>query len=284
MKRRELIRYLQLGAIATATTGWWGSKSPSVAQSAASLEIEYLGHTCFRFTGSDRRILANPFRTLGCTAGYPEPNIDDADLVLVSSFLLDEGAVDTVPESKLLFESGIFEVQGMTFEGIPIPHDRIGGNRFGTNVIWTWQQGGLKIAHLGGAAAPIDVEQRILIGRPDIALIPVGGSEKAYTAEEAKQAVSVLNPRLVIPTHYRTAAADDNACDIEPLENFLNLMEGTEIRVAESNRIALNASDLPQRDTVIRVLTPPINTPFSQSQADAAPVRPTPQRPSRKTK
>ncbi|MBO9997563.1 MAG: MBL fold metallo-hydrolase [Cyanobacteria bacterium SID2] len=286
MKRRELIRYLQAGTIAAVTTGWFGSRSN--AQSSGNLDIEYLGHTCFRFTGSGRRILSNPFRTLGCTAGYPEPNLDDADVILVSSFLLDEGAVDTVPESKLLFESGIFQLQGMTFEGVPVPHDRIDGRRFGTNMIWKWVQGGVTIAHLGGAASPLDIEQRILVGRPDIALIPVGGSDKAYTPEEAKQAVSILNPKIVIPTHYLTAAADVEACDIEPLENFLNLMEGVEIRYADSNRLSMSASQLPIDRTVIYVLNPPIATRFSSPapapEPDEAPVRPTPQRPDRKTK
>ena len=77
-----------------------------------------------------RRVLTNPFRPGGCTAGYSAPNVEDADVVLVSSFLLDEGDVENVPENKLLFESGIFQLQGMRFEGIPIAHDRLNGRRF----------------------------------------------------------------------------------------------------------------------------------------------------------
>lgn len=257
MKRRQLIRYLQVGAIATTVTGLAGrglAQSPSQDR----LEIEYFGHTCFRFTGGGRRVLTNPFRPGGCTAGYPEPNVDDTDVVLVSSFLLDEGDVENVPETKLLFESGIFQLQGIRFEGIPIAHDRLNGRRFGTNMMWRWQQGGLNIVHLGGAAAPIGNEQRILLGRPDIALIPVGGGDKAYNPEEAKAAINRLNPRIIIPTHYRTAAADDEFCDIEPLEDFLTLMEGTPVRQQVNNRIVLTPNDLPEGDRIVQILTPPL--------------------------
>ncbi len=257
MKRRQLIRYLQVGAIATTVTSLAGrgfAQSPTQGR----LEIEYLGHTCFRFTGEGRRVLSNPFRPGGCTAGYPEPNVEETDVVLISSFLLDEGDIENVPESKLLFESGIFQMQGMRFEGIPIAHDRLNGRRFGTNMMWRWQQGGLNVVHLGGAAAPISNEQRILLGRPDIALIPVGGGDKAYNPEEAKAAINRLNPRIVIPTHYRTRAADDDTCNIQPLDDFLAMMEGTPIRQQADNRIVLTPNDLPEGDRLMLVLTPPL--------------------------
>jgi L-ascorbate metabolism protein UlaG (beta-lactamase superfamily) len=41
-------------------------------------------------------------------------------------------------------------------------------------VAWQWTQSGIKILHLGGAAAPIALEQKILMGSPDLALVPVG--------------------------------------------------------------------------------------------------------------
>ncbi|WP_159789824.1 MBL fold metallo-hydrolase [Sodalinema gerasimenkoae] len=258
MKRRQLIRYLQVGAIATTVTGLAG-RGRAQSPSQGRLEIEFFGHTCFRFTGGGRRVLTNPFRPGGCTAGYPEPNVEDTDVVLVSSFLLDEGDVENVPENKLLFESGIFQLQGMRFEGIPIAHDRLNGRRFGTNMMWRWQQGGLNIVHLGGAAAPIGNEQRILLGRPDVALIPVGGGDKAYNPEEAKAAIDRLNPRIIIPTHYRTAAADDEFCDIKPLEDFLNLMGDTSTRQQSDNRIVLTPQDLPQGDRLIQILTSPLS-------------------------
>jgi L-ascorbate metabolism protein UlaG (beta-lactamase superfamily) len=200
------------------------------------------------------KILINPFNTLGCTAKYRLPNVP-SDLVLISSQLLDEGAIDKISGNpKLVYQPGVYEFRGVKFQGITTDHDRNGGKRFGKNVAWKLNQGGINLLHLGGSAAPITLEQKILMGRPDVLFIPVGGSAKAYNAQEAKDAIAVLNPKLVIPTHYRTQAADDGKCDITPVDDFLTLMQGVNIRRSNSDSIVINSQNLPE-NTEIQVLS-----------------------------
>lgn len=248
MKRRQLMGYAGAG-LATALVTTLGSEFQADAQSS-SLSVQWLGHTCFLFTGGGAKILVNPFRTVGCTAGYRPPKVT-ADLVLISSQLLDEGAVDGLPGNpKLVYEPGVYEFQGIKFQGIGIAHDRNGGRRFGTNTAWSWKQAGINIVHLGGAAAPISIEQKILLGRPDVALIPVGGSDKAYNAQEAKQAAEVLNPKIVIPTHYRTQAADANNCNISPVDEFLTLMQGIPVQRSNTDTITISSGKLPENSAI----------------------------------
>lgn len=251
-----MIGYAGASLLTTLGTGLISGLQPSQAQTAkGSLSIKWLGHTCFLFTGSGLRILVNPFRPLGCTAGYRLPNVE-ADLVLISSQLLDEGAAEGLPGNpRILFEPGVYQISGIQLQGISINHDRVGGRRFGSNVAWLWNQGGIKVLHLGGAAAPIEVEQKILIGRPDVALVPVGGGPKAYNSQEAKQAVNTLNPKIVIPTHFRTQAADSATCDIEPVDEFLTLMDGMTVQRLNSDSISIKSSDLPDSGSVIKVLS-----------------------------
>jgi L-ascorbate metabolism protein UlaG (beta-lactamase superfamily) len=178
-----------------------------------------------------------------------------ADLVLISSQLLDEGAAEGLPGNpRILYEPGVYQVGGIQLQGISLAHDRVGGRRFGSNVAWQWTQSGIKILHLGGAAAPIALEQKILMGSPDLALVPVGGGPKAYDPQEAKQAVNVLNPKVVIPTHFRTQAADGSACEIVTVDDFLGLMDGMKVRRVNSDTITINSADLPQNEPVIQVL------------------------------
>ncbi|BAY81920.1 hypothetical protein NIES267_13980 [Calothrix parasitica NIES-267] len=249
MKRRQLMGYAGAG-LAGALFANNGSSLRVNAQSGGSLSIKWLGHTSFAFTGGGTRVLVNPFRTVGCTAGYRPPNIT-ADLVLISSQLLDEGAVEGLPkQTKLMYQPGVYPFKGIKFQGIAIDHDRVGGKRFGINTAWRWKQAGLNILHLGGAAAPISMEQKILMGRPDVLLVPVGGSAKAYNAEEARKAIQVLNPKLVVPTHYRTQAADNNNCDIAPLDDFLTVMGGMEVRRSNSDTISLSPGNLPENSAI----------------------------------
>lgn len=250
------MRYAGAGLLTALGTGFASSLQSYQAQTpSGTLSVKWLGHTCFLFTGSGLRILVNPFRTLGCTAGYRPPNVA-ADLVLISSQLLDEGAAGGLPGNpRILFEPGAYEVGGIQLQGISIAHDRVGGRRFGNNVAWLWTQGGMRILHLGGAAAPIEIEQKILIGRPDVAFVPVGGGPKAYNPEEAKQAVATLNPKVVIPTQYRTQAAEGATCDIVPVDEFLTLMDGTPVNRLNSDTLTIKSTDLPQNGSVIKVLS-----------------------------
>ncbi|WP_204102543.1 MULTISPECIES: MBL fold metallo-hydrolase [Spirulina sp. CCY15215] len=254
MKRRQLIRYAGIGFLSTAGIAATSQGYPAQGQSGG-VTVKYLGHTCFLFSGGGKRILVNPFRDLdiGCTVGYRSPNVA-ADIVLLSSQLFDEGAPQNIPGSPdILFEPGSYQVRGQQFQGIAIAHDRKGGRQFGTNVAWSWTQGGVSILHLGGAAAPIEVEHKILMGRPDLAFVPVGGSEKAYNAREALQAVQTINPKIVVPTHYRTQAADPSTCDIAPVDEFLGLAAGFPVsRIGDT--FFLSPSNIPQNGPSIRVM------------------------------
>jgi L-ascorbate metabolism protein UlaG (beta-lactamase superfamily) len=253
MKRRQFIQYAGAGVLTSVGMGIAGSEA--VQAQSAGVTVKWLGHSCFLFTGNGLRILVNPFRPIGCTAGYRAPKVE-ADLVLISSRLLDEGVVDGLPGNpRVLLEPGAFDFQGIQLQGIRTDHDDLGGRRFGVNVVWRWKQGDINILHLGGIAAPITVEQQILMGRPDLALLPVGNGPKTFTAEEARTATQVLNPKIIIPTQYRTQAADAATCELSPLDDFLALMQGTPVRRPNSDSIALSSGGLPASGSEITVLS-----------------------------
>lgn len=249
MKRRQLLGYAGAGLGTTLGLSLVGS---AVQAQTAGVTIRSLGHTAFLFTGGGRRILVNPFRRIGCTAGFPSPAVP-ADLVMISSRLFDEGYLEDLPgEPRVLTDPGIYDFENLRVQGILTPHDRQGGRRFGNNTVWKWTQGGVTIVHMGGAAAPLGVEEQILLGRPDVMLVPVGGGPKAYTAAEAVQAVQVLKPKIAIPTHYLTTVAGES-CELSPVDEFLSLMQGTPVTRAGNGSLSLRPSDLPSQGMRIQV-------------------------------
>ena len=254
MKRRQLLRYGGMSLTTAIATGLITHK-PSLAQdNSESVTIQYLGHTCFLFTGSGLNVLVNPYQSIGCTAGYTLPNLQP-DVVLVSSFLLDEGAVDAVAGNPQVYsDRGSHAVKGVKFQGFSLPHDREDGRRFGNNIAWRWTQGGVDILHLGGAAGSLTTENKILLSGADILLAPVGGGVKAYAPQEARQAISVLNPKMTIPTHYRTSASDGENCDLATVDEFLTLVQDLEVARVGSDRITVRKSDLNRDNALVRVL------------------------------
>lgn len=229
-------------------------KTQVKTQSAAPrLSLQWLGHMAFLIKGSGTEILTHPFRSGGCTSGLTLPKLNP-DLVLISSRLLDEGylSVPTLPANfpnrKVLSEPGAYSLGGIQFQGIRMAHDREEGRRFGTNVAWLWNQGGMRILHLGGAAAALTPEQRILMGRPNILILPVGGGTKGYNAAEAKTVADSLNPQVIVPVHFRTAKSS-SSCELEIVDQFLALYPKEQIKRLNTNSLALNS--LPSTPEVV---------------------------------
>lgn len=253
MKRRQLIRYGGVSIATMLTTGLI-PRLPAMAQDSEGVTIQYLGHTCFLFSSSDLKVLVNPYQAAGCTAGYSLPDLQP-DVVLISSFLLDEGAVDSVSGNpEILSQRGSHDFGNLKFQGFSLAHDREGGRRFGQNIAWRWTQGGVNILHLGGAAGTLATEDKILLGGADIMLTPVGGGIKAYNPQEARNIVKILNPRMVIPTHYRTAVASPENCDLASVDEFLSLAGDLEIAQVGSDRFKVKKSYLKNEQTLVRIL------------------------------
>jgi len=251
MKRRQFIRYGGMGVATAIASGLMPRQA--IAQ-ADGVTVQYLGHTCFLFTGNGLKVLVNPYQTVGCTAGYALPDLQP-DVVLISSFLLDEGAVELVKGNpEVISQRGTHRFGELEFKGFSLAHDRENGRRFGNNIAWRWTQGGVNILHLGGAAGELATEDKILLSGSDILLAPVGGGIKAYNPQEARKVVKTLNPRMVIPTHYRTAAANKENCDIAPVDEFLSLAGDLEVAEVGSDRFNVKKSYLQDGQTIVRVL------------------------------
>lgn len=206
---------LALAGLSIAAPAWAGT----------GVTITSYGHGALLIQGGGATVLVNPFRAVACAAGLAEPRVQ-ADVVLASSLLADEGAA--VARGRLLVKPGSYRVAGLKIEGISAPHDRVGGRRFGMATLWRWQQGGLAIAHLGGAAGSLSPEDRVLLGRPDLLIIGVGGGAKIYDGREAAAVVRELQPRRVIPVHYVTGKPPKD-CDQGSVQPFLQAMAGTAV-------------------------------------------------------
>ena len=163
----------------------------ATAHAGGGVNISSYGQRALLIQGSGRSVLVNPYKAVGCAAGLPEPRIN-AGVILASSELADEGARG-IASGRFLVAPGSYKVNGLNLEGFASPHDRIEGRRFGNATLWRWQQGGLEFAHIGATAGPISGADRVLLGRPDVLIIGVGGGDKIYDGPEAAAVVKQLN-------------------------------------------------------------------------------------------
>ena len=195
---------------------------------ARSLAIRSLGYSSFLINSSEKSILINPFKAIGCASNLKESKKVKVDFILASSRLLDEGYN---PHNQLMFvEPGIYQFEDIFLNGISVPHDRADGRRFGMATVWSWEQNNLKIVHMGGAAGNIDFNSQIVLSRPDILFISIGGGIKSYDGQEASRIVNILKPNVVIPVHFARSKKINKNCDFSNADLFIQNMEDFKVK------------------------------------------------------
>ena len=208
------------------------------------VEITWLGHACFLIAAGDgTRILTDPFDD---TVGYDLPAVP-ADIVTVSHGHFDHSNVGVVQGSpEILNSPGGRSFGGVRIRGVQTYHDTKGGALRGHNIVFIIETDDITICHAGDLGhVPSDSTVQS-IGRVDVLLIPVGGT---YTldAKGAQEAVRKLDPRIVIPMHYKTP--DLRLTELESPERFLAGLSRVERTPGSSYTV--QASSLPRDLTAV---------------------------------
>lgn len=164
----------------------------------SNISITWHGHSCFTVSCDGFSIVLDPY------APESVPGLDGlaphsmtANQVLCSHEHKDHGFAEAVTLAEFKGTSPFHILKIDTF------HDDAGGTLRGANRIHILEAGGLKVAHMGDLGCSLTPQQMESLKHLDAILIPVGGY---YTidAAQAKQLVSDLSPRVVIPMHYRS--------------------------------------------------------------------------------
>ena len=203
------------------------------------MELTWLGHSCFRLRAKEATVVTDPYdRSTGYSLGRP-----NADLVTVS---LDDPAhnhVDGVAGSpRVIAGPGEFEIASTSVVGVSTWHDREKTRR---NVAYVIELEDLRVCHLGAIGVVPTSDQVEEIGSIDILLVPVGGGD-ALDAPPAAETVNLLEPKLVIPMHYKT---DIEKTKLDPIDRFLKEMGA---KSPETHaKIAVTRSSLPDETQLL---------------------------------
>ena len=206
------------------------------------MEIIWLGHSCFRIRGKEATIVTDPFDK---TLGYPVKKLT-ANIVTVShphpqhSFL-----EDVAGSPRVISRPGEYEIANVFINGIATFHDADRGEHRGKNTVYLVQIEEVSICHLGDLGHVPTAEQIEQMSDTDILMVPVGGGA-TIGAAAAVEIISLLQPKLVIPMHFKTEVVK---IDLEPLEHFLKEMGLKE--VVSQPKLNVSKSSLPAETNVV---------------------------------
>jgi len=206
------------------------------------MEIVWLGHSCFRIRGKEATIVTDPFdRTLG----YPVKKLT-ANIVTVSHPHPQHSFVEDVAGSpRVISRPGEYEIANVFINGIATFHDADGGEHRGKNTVYLVQIEEVSICHLGDLGHVPTAEQIEQMSDTDILMVPVGGGA-TIGAAAAVEIISLLQPKLVIPMHFKTEVVK---MDLAPLEHFLKEMGLKE--VVTQPKLNISKSGLPADTNVV---------------------------------
>ncbi len=216
------------------------------------MKIKWLGHACFLITSSDGlSVITDPY-TVGGGIDY-SPVSEPADVVVISHGHGDHSNVSAVQGKPDVVEgSDVQTAGGVQFRGVATYHDAAQGEQRGANRVFCFTIDDIKLCHLGDLGHVITPEQVEEIGAVDVLFTPVGGFF-TIDAEEAGKVCGLLNPRLVIPMHFKTSGC---AFPIAGVDDFLRGKEG--VRRVEGSELDLGREGLPSATEIV-VLEPALS-------------------------
>ena len=198
------------------------------------MKVKWLGHAAFLITADDgTRVITDPYARQGDRLTYDDI-AEAADIVLVSHDHFDHNNVAAVRGSPQVVKgAGSHTVKGIEFKGVAAYHDEAQGSQRGTNTIFCFTLDGIRVCHLGDLGHALTAQQMADIGQVDVLLIPVGG---VFTidAAAATQVCERLNPRVVVPMHFKTPKCTFLTGAVEDFTRGkpgVRAMEGTEVEL-----------------------------------------------------
>jgi L-ascorbate metabolism protein UlaG (beta-lactamase superfamily) len=214
------------------------------------VKITYLGHSCFQIDWDGLKIVTDPYnKDMFGPGGYGPQNVE-ANVVTMSHHHDDHNYTgDLKGQFTVLDKPGKYNFGNLSFEGMMSVHDKQGGAQRGQNVIFKVSDGKLTLVHLGDLGRPLTKEEKDFLTGVDILMIPVGGYF-TIDAQEAYDVVKNVQPKIVIPMHYKVNQTQ--TWPITSVDQFTKLWPSTNVRTLGSE---VEISELPSH-TEVWVLTP----------------------------
>lgn len=208
----------------------------STTDAATSVEIEYIAHAAFLLRADDgTELLIDPYASR-VWLGYDWPEGIGPDAILITHPHYDHDAgryrempFPWSPDTPVVDEPGSHVFGAFTVTGVEGKHADPYGMEFGQlNTLMVIESAGLRIAHLGDNG-PLTAAMVQGLGRVDVLMIPADGVDHILSQETTAEILAQLDPRIVIPMHYRLPDLEseaDSPSDLGEIEPWLAGRDG----------------------------------------------------------
>ena len=211
------------------------------------MHVEWYGQSAFALTSNGTKVFIDPFADMsgladrGIEFGYPPIEEDDVDLLLITHEHVDHNGAEAITGEPAILratagklESPIGEVTAVASE-----HDASAGTERGPNTIFAFDLDG------DFGQRELRPEQAAALEGTELLLLPVGGGP-TIGGSAAADIVEALEPRWVVPMHYRTPRIGF----LETEEEFVERMP----RVERLQGSGFDTTELPEAEGTLAVV------------------------------
>jgi L-ascorbate metabolism protein UlaG (beta-lactamase superfamily) len=209
------------------------------------VRVRWYGQAAFCLQAPEATVFIDPFADVSPLASrgiqfeYPAIAGVSAKLVLVTHEHLDHNGIEVVSGDPAVLRSTAGRLESPIGEVVAIAseHDAAAGTERGPNTIFSFELDGIRVVHFGDfGQRALREEQAAALGSVDLLFLPIGGGP-TVGAEQAAQIVEQLQPRWVVPMHYRTNRVNF----LEPPDAFFD-------RMTHVNRLSEPTFDIAELD------------------------------------
>ena len=218
------------------------------------MHVDWYGQSAFALTSNGTKVFIDPFADMsgladrGIEFGYPPIEEDDVDLLLITHEHVDHNGAEAIAGEPAILratagklESPIGEVTAVASE-----HDASAGTERGPNTIFAFDLDGVRVVHFGDfGQRELRPEQAAALEGTELLLLPVGGGP-TIGGSAAADIVEALEPRWVVPMHYRTPRIGF----LETEEEFVERMP----RVERLQGSGFDTTELPEAEGTLAVV------------------------------
>jgi L-ascorbate metabolism protein UlaG (beta-lactamase superfamily) len=212
--------------------------------------ITWLGQSAFKLqdkiSGDGVTVVTDPY---GKETGLKMPSFE-ADIVTISHDHADHNNSEALRGNPFIIDcAGEYDTKGILIEGIDSYHDEEEGKLRGGNIIYRIEIDDISIVHLGDLGHVLSNEQLEKLVGTDILLVPVGG-KFTLDAKKAVEVISQIEPRIVIPMHYKIDGLAYE--DFDSIEKFIKELG---IEPSREEKLKISKKDLPQEEMELVILS-----------------------------
>ncbi|MCA9970402.1 MAG: MBL fold metallo-hydrolase [Anaerolineales bacterium] len=191
------------------------------------MELTWYGLSCFRIT--ERKLATVVTDPYADSVGLPSLKLR-GDVVTVSHNAKGHNNAKGVANYQHVLDGpGEYEIGGVFITGIATNHSA----SLPHNVLYVFDFDGITVAHLGDMRKVPNQTEIEALEEINVLLVPVGGG-RSLSAAQAAELVSMLEPSIVVPMHYRLPGLK---VELDGVERFLKEMGVTDPKEEDSLKV-----------------------------------------------